>query len=252
MLKRRIIPIELFDGSRLSKTVSFDNSRDVGHPIKSSQVYSDQDADELIFLNISRNARSVEQMTEVVRQIAEKCFVPLAVGGGIVSADDAARLFDAGADKVILNSVTYRYPEVVGKIAEIHGKQAVVVCIDAKRSGSNNFSLYSDCGRRAESVNLIDHTRAMSAAGAGEIMIQSIDRDGQMVGYDLDLLRVVIENTSTPVIAAGGAGDFLHLRQAFEVGADAAACGSLFNFGDNNPLRAKAYLKNYAIPLKKI
>jgi cyclase len=252
MLKRRIIPVELFDGNRLIKTVGFDNARDVGHPIKSSQVYSDQDADELIFLNVSRNERSISQMRDVVSKIAGNCFVPLAVGGGIFSADDAARLFDAGADKVILNSVTYRCPEVVTKIAEIHGKQAVVVCIDAKRIGLHEFGVYSDCGRRLEAVSLIDHTRAMTVAGAGEIMIQSIDRDGHMAGYDLDLLRTVIENTSTPVIAAGGAGDFLHLRQAFEVGADAAACGSLFNFGDNNPLRAKAYLKNYDIPLKKI
>jgi len=252
MLKRRIIPIELFDGQRLVKTIGFGEARDVGHPVKSSQVYSDQDADELMFLNISRNGRSVQQMIDVISEIARNCFVPFSVGGGISSVNDAARLFDAGADKVVVNSAAYRQPELIAEIARIHGKQAVIVGIDVRRVVSHGFELYSDCGRQLEPIGLMEHIATITAAGAGEIMVQSIDQDGQMLGYDLDLLQTVVKNTSVPIIAAGGAGDFLHLKQVFDAGVDAAACGSLFNFGDNNPLRAKAYLKNYDIPLKKI
>jgi cyclase len=191
-------------------------------------------------------------MIDVIREISRNCFVPLSVGGGIASASAAAALFDAGADKVIVNSAVYRQPELITEIARIHGKQAVIVGIDVRRISSHGFELYSDCGCQLESIGLIEHIGGMTVAGAGEIMIQSIDQDGRMTGYDLDLLETVVKNTSTPIIAAGGAGDFLHLKQAFDAGVDAAACGSLFNFGDNNPLRAKAYLKNYDIPLKKI
>lgn len=251
MLKRRIIPIELFDGLRLVKTVGFTSPRDVGDPVKSSQVYSDQDADELVLLNISRSHRNVTALTALVARIARECFVPLTVGGGIGHLDDAVQLFAAGADKVLLNSAAYRQPHLITEIGDRYGQQAVVVGIDA-RSESGRFVVFSNCGRRKESVSLAEHLATIVAAGAGEIMIQSIDRDGSMKGYDLTLVKTVIEMSSVPVIAAGGAGDFTHLKQVFELGVDAAACGSLFNFGDNNPLRAKAFLKNYNIPLKRV
>ena len=251
MLKRRIIPIELLDGGRLVKTTGFSAPRDVGDPVKSSQVYSDQDADELVLLNVDRDHRDVITLVEVVAHIARECFVPLTVGGGISCLADAVRLFVAGADKVLINTAAYSQPELVSEIGNRYGQQAIVVGIDA-RTEASGYVLFSNCGRRKESISLTEHLAAVVAAGAGEIMIQSIDRDGTMVGYDLALLQTVIGLSPLPVIAAGGAGDFLHLKQAFDVGTDAAACGSLFNFGDNNPLRAKAFLKNYNIPLKRI
>lgn len=251
MLKRRVIPIELLDGDRLVKTHGFAAPRDVGDPVKSSQVYSDQDADELILLNVSRTQRNVTALVQVVARIARECFVPITVGGGICCLDDAVRLFAAGADKILVNSSAYTEPDLITEIGERYGQQAVVVGIDV-RTEIKGFVLYSDCGRRRESVSLSEHVALVVGAGAAEIMIQSIDKDGNMVGYDLSLLGAVIEMAPVPVIAAGGAGDFAHLKQAFDVGADAAACGSLFNFGDNNPLRAKAFLKNYGIPLKRI
>ena len=251
MLKRRIIPIELLDGGRLVKTVGFSAPRDVGDPVKSSQVYSDQDADELVLLNITREHRDVQALVDVVVRIAQECFVPFTVGGGIRSLADAARLFVAGADKVLVNSAAYTQPALITEIGDRYGQQAVVVGIDA-RTETNGFVLYSDCGRRQESASLSEHVTTIVAAGAGEIMIQSIDRDGTMAGYDLSLLQTVMALSPVPIIVAGGAGDFVHLKQAFEMGTDAAACGSLFNFGDNNPLRAKAFLKNYNIPLKRI
>lgn len=251
MLKRRIIPIELLADRRLVKTISFQAPRDVGDPVKSSRVYSDQDADELILLNISRGQRNLKHMIQLVAQISRECFVPLTVGGGIQSLDDAAELFATGADKVLINSAAYKNIDLVSKIGDRYGQQAVVVGIDVSFDGQS-FKLFSDCGSVQHSVLLDDHIKTVIDAGAAEIMIQSIDRDGSMAGYDLNLIQAVVASSSVPVIIAGGAGDFMHLKQAFDMGVDAVACGSLFNFGDNNPLRAKSFLKNYEIPLKKI
>lgn len=251
MLKRRIIPIELLSGGRLVKTRGFAEPRDVGDPVNSSKVYSDQDADELLLLQIDRGACRVATLVEAVARIAEHCFVPLTAGGGISSIEDAARLFAAGADKVMVNTLAYRDPAVLTAISSRFGRQALVVGIDV-RVVQDQFGLYSDCGRRREAVSLEEHISAAVTAGAGELMVQSIDRDGLMEGYDLGLVRRVVAASPVPVIAAAGAGHFLHLKEAFEAGADAAACGSLFNFGDNNPLRAKAFLKNHGIPLKRI
>lgn len=251
MLKRRIIPIELLSGGRLVKTVRFDAPRDVGDPVKSSKVYSDQDADELILLQIDRGGRSVAPLVDVVARIAEQCFVPLAAGGGIGELEHASRLFEAGADKVVVNSAAYRTPALLTAIAARYGRQAVVVGIDVTVE-QGAYVLHSNCGRSRETVSLEEHIAAVVAAGAGELMVQSIDRDGVMQGYDVELLRRVVALSTVPVIAAAGAGNFQHLKEAFDVGAEAAACGSLFNFGDNNPLRAKAFLKNYGIPLKRV
>jgi imidazole glycerol-phosphate synthase subunit HisF len=251
MLKRRIIPIELLWSNRLVKTRAFDSPRDVGDPVKSSKVYSDQDADELVLLQIDRDDRRPEQLVDAVRRIAKHCFIPFTVGGGITNIEDAASLFEAGADKVLLNSVTYRHPKVISAIAERYGRQAVVVGIDVLAVG-RDYIVYSDRGRQSEAVSLEAHIAAVVAAGAGELLVQSIKCDGVMEGYDLALIKRVIACSPIPVIVAGGAGHFLHLKEAFEAGADATACGSLFNFGDNSPLRAKAFLKNHGIALKRI
>jgi len=251
MLKRRIIPIELLSGDRLVKTIAFKNPRDVGDPVKSSKVYSDQDADELVLLSIDRFNRDIHSLVNIVKNIAEHCFVPFTVGGGIVKIEDAELLFSAGADKVLINSSAYNNQILIQSIAQRYGKQAVVVGIDV-RMERDSYSLYSSAGRKKESIDLNSHIDSVLSAGAGELLVQSIDQDGVMEGYDINLLKQVIARSSVPVIAVGGAGHFLHLKEAFDTGADAAACGSLFNFGDNNPLRAKAFLKNHGIPLKCI
>ena len=253
MLKKRIIPVQLLLGGRLVKTVRFDSYRDVGDPVQSSKVYSAQDADELVFLNIGREARSIDPFTALLERISEVCFMPLALGGGIRTLGDAEALIANGADKVVVNSACYREPLLIRRIADTFGSQAVVVSIDVKRSPSGAFLLYSDCGRRLESAELERHLETCVEHGAGEILINSIDRDGTMSGYDLDLVRAVEQRVTVPVIACGGAGNYEHLKQAFlETDVSAVACGSLFNFGDNNPIRAKAFLSNYAIPFKVI
>lgn len=251
MLKRRIIPVELLHSGRLVKSVGFGDARDVGDPIKSSQVYSDQDADELVLIQIDRDCHSIECLVQTVKNVAEHCFVPLTVGGGISSMEDVERLFDVGADKVLLNSAAYSNLSLISEISNRFGRQALVISIDV-RCEDGNYVLYSNGGRSRQRIDLFEHIENIVNAGAGELMIQVIDRDGMMVGYDLDLFKRVVSRSNIPVIACSGAGNFIHLKEAFETGVDAVACGSLFNFGDNNPLRAKAFLKNYGIPLKKI
>lgn len=254
MLKKRIIPVQLLVDGRLVKTVRFGSYRDVGDPVASSKVYNAQNADELVFLNISREERSVEPMLRLLERVTEEVFMPLSLGGGIASVADAARLIRSGADKVVVNSAVYRDPELVRGIGDEFGAQAVVVGIDVRRDdGDGDYVLYSDCGRRREAIGLDEHVDRVVEQGAGEILVNSIDRDGTMEGYDLPLLRRVVERSPVPVIGCGGAGHYNHLKEGFlEAGASALACGSLFNFGDNNPIRAKAFLTNYGIPFKVI
>ena len=251
MLKKRIIPIQLLSNKRLVKTVKFSSARDVGDPVMSSKVYSSQDADELILLNIDRVKYSFDNLVSTVEKIGKECFVPLSVGGGIKSLDQARKLFSVGADKIIINSVTFDNSQLIKDIASLAGTQAVVVGIDAELI-SGKYILRSNGSTIVQTVSLCDHISKIIELGAGEIMIQSIDNDGVMQGYDINLIEKVFRQSSVPVIAAGGAGNFSHLSEAFAVGVSAVACGSLFNFGDNNPLRAKAFLSNLGIPLKRI
>ena len=252
MLKKRIIPMELFYEGRLYKTKRFSEPRDVGCPIKSSAVYSDQDADELILVNIDREKKFSDSFVSAVAKIAENCYVPLSVGGGITKYAEVERLFAAGADKVIINSAAYRDKNFISQISKSFGAQAVIVSIDVKRGGDGCYALYSECAMKLENVGLAQHVEQVLQSGVGEIMVQAIDRDGVMGGYDLDLLAETVRLSSVPVILAGGAGSFIDLLEAFRAGADAVACGSLFNFGDNNPLRAKAFLNNYEVKLKRV
>ena len=254
MLKKRIIPVQLLLDGRLVKTKRFGDWRDVGDPVKSSAVYNSQYADELIFLNISRSNRTVEDLRPLIEAVSKVSFMPMAMGGGITTAEDAAFLILHGADKVVINSVTYRRPHVIMETAERFGAQAVVVCVDARYDEiKGRYELYSDCGWRHEHVSLEQHVSSCEQAGAGEIMIQSIDRDGMMNGFDVGLTQRVMDCTGLPVIAAGGSGNYEHLRQVFvETGVSAVACGSLFNFSDSNPLRAKAFLSNYDLHFKVV
>jgi cyclase len=252
VLKKRIIPVQLLIRGRLVKTREFDTYRDVGDPVASSRVYNAQNADELVFLNIDRGSRRVDEMLTMLERVSEACFMPLALGGGIATAADAARLIRNGADKVVVNSAAYADPTILSRIADEFGAQAVIASLDARfRDGA--YELYSDCGRKREPIGLAQHLDRCIQHGAGEVLINSIDRDGTMQGYDVPLIDLVVRQSPVPVIACGGAGHYNHLKDAFtSTGVSALACGSLFNFGDNNPIRAKAFLSNYGIPFKVI
>jgi len=254
MLKKRIIPVQLLIDNNLVKTIQFDNYRNVGNPVSSSKIYNDTDADELIFLNINRFDRSIEPMLSLIKSVSEVCFMPLSLGGGIKTLNDASKLINNGADKVIINSIAYRDLKVIKDISEAFGSQAVIISIDVRKDLlSNSYELYSNCGRYKENISLENHINCCIENGAGEICINSIDSDGLMQGYDIDLIKQVTKIAKVPVIGLGGAGTFSHLRDAFlETNVSALACGSLFNFGDNNPIRAKAFLANYSLPFKII
>lgn len=252
MLKRRIIPIQLLMNGRLVKSIRFGDWRDVGDPVKSSAVYNSQYADELIFLNIARMHASVQPLAELMLKVSEECFMPLSVGGGIRSFDDAAYLIQNGADKVVINSAAYSDRELLSRIADHFGTQAVVVAIDAKRDG-DTYAVMSASASQSEAVTLEEHIHACEAAGAGEFLIQSVDQDGTMEGFDLPLLRLACSVASVPVIGCGGSGQYNHLKDAFlQTEVSALACGSLFNFSDSNPLRAKAFLSNYGLQFKVV
>lgn len=252
MIKKRIIPIQLLKGGRLFKTVQFAGLRDVGHPVYSSKVYSDQLADELVFLNIDRDNRDPALLLAVIGEVADVCFMPLTFGGGISTLEHASLLIEKGADKVLINSEAYTNKALLERISSKYGVQALVLGVDV-RKGGGDYALFKSCGRVSERVGLEDHIRACVASGVGEILINSIDRDGVMKGYDLELINRVCAVSTVPVVAAGGAGSYEDLKEAFlHSQVQGLACGSLFNFGDNNPMRAKAHLSNYGIPFKKV
>jgi imidazole glycerol-phosphate synthase subunit HisF len=252
MLKKRIIPMMLLLDNQLVKTYQFDTWRNVGDPIKSASVYNSQYTDELVLLNINREKRSLEQLAQLIPKISQVSFMPLSVGGGLNSFEDAAYLINQGADKIILNSSTYRTPELITQIADKFGQQAVIVSIDARATNDNYYQLYSHCGMQLENITLAEHINQCQQAGAGEFMFQSIDHDGMMNGFNITLLQKVMSLANVPVIGCSGSGNYQHLREAFvETDVSALGCGSLFNFSDSNPIRAKSYLTNYNIPFKK-
>ncbi len=249
MLKKRIIPIQLLKGGRLVKGRQFANYRDVGDPVTSSAVYNSQLADELIFLNTDTDL-GIAPLLQLIDRVSKVVFMPLSFGGGIRTYADAALLIERGADKIILNSICYERPEIIKEIANTFGSQAVIVCIDVKFE-QGSYALYSHNGQQRQLVCLKQHIELCDAMGAGEIMLQSIDRDGVMQGFDDNLVSNVSKWTNMPIIIAGGSGNYEHLKQTFlTTSVSAVACGSLFNFSDSNPMRANSFLKNHGIPLK--
>ncbi len=252
MLKRRIIPVLLLLNGRLVKSINFGGGRDVGDPVKSAAVYNSQYADELIFLNIARDDTSVKPLAELLHRVSEVCFMPLSVGGGIRSFEDAAFLIQNGADKVVINSAAYSHLDLISRVADRFGKQAVVIGVDAKRH-DGGYQAVSHGATRVAAVSIEDHLHACETAGAGEFLIQSVDQDGTMEGFDLPLLKLACSVATVPVIGCGGSGQYNHLKEAFlETDVSALACGSLFNFSDSNPMRAKAFLSNYGLQFKVV
>ena len=252
MLKKRIIPILLLEDERLVKTRKFYESRDVGDPVKSAYVYNSQQSNELIILNINKGDRNINPLKKIIHQIIENCFMPVAIGGGINLLEDAQFLIENGSDKIILNSLTYKNYKLIEDIAKIYGSQSIIVCVDLKKT-NDSYKLFSNCGQKQESIKFEDHIKNIQNSGAGEIMLQSINNDGIMKGYDMKIITNYKKYFKVPVIIAGGSGDYLHLEEALKSDhVDAVACGSIFNFTDSNPIRARTYLSNRGIKIKKI
>lgn len=249
-LKRRIIPVLLLTGDRLVKTVGFEGGRVVGRPTRNAQVLAHQRADELVLLDISDESDSArENLRVVVSELATECFIPLAVGGRIRSVEDAELIFRSGGDKVVINSALYSNPSVIDDIARRYGAQSVVASVDFRVSGDRPVCV-SNRGRDIEEVTFEDHLRFLDEANIGEVLLQSADRDGRRAGLDASVARLARTLLRHPLILGGGIGTLEHLREGFaDLGADAVAVGSLFNFSDVNPIRANAYLRQHGIPM---
>ncbi|MBW8308968.1 MAG: hypothetical protein K0M45_04940 [Candidatus Paracaedibacteraceae bacterium] len=254
MLKKRIIPILLLKDDRLWKTSQFNSARDVGYPTTAVRVYESQQADELIIIDITGDESSFLRLVKWIHTLSQEFCAPLTIGGGIRNFTQVQKLFDNGADKILLNSINYTDLTVLDKTASVYGVQAAVVGIDAKRNSPNDeYQLYSNNGKEAQTISLSDHIKKCDQSGAGEFFVQSIELDGKMEGLDLELGQQASAVTQRPVILAGGAGSYSHFEEAFnKTNICGIGCGSIFHFTDSNPLRANAYLLNAGIDIKKV
>jgi len=252
MLKKRVIPVLLLRDGRMVKGKQFSDFRDTGDPRSAARIYNAQYADELVFLDIQASTESRGALLDIVQVAASECFMPLTVGGGVSQIEDVRALLRAGADKVVITTAAVHNPALIREAAETFGSQCVVAGIDYRGAG-DDARAFIKCGSEATGHHPVDLACELAALGAGEIMLNSIDRDGMMSGYDLETAARVADAVHIPVIVCGGAGNFAHLAEAFTTTSVAAtACASVFHFGDNNPIRARSYLRNLGIPLRVV
>jgi cyclase len=249
-LAKRIIPCLDVTAGRVVKGVNFIDLRDAGDPVEVAARYDGEGADELCFLDITASSDERDILLHVIEAVASRVFIPLTVGGGVRKVDDVRRLLNAGADKVSINTAAVQFPELVREAAGIVGNQCIVVAIDAKKIG-DRWEVYTHGGRRATGLDAVAWARRVAQAGAGEILLTSMDRDGTRLGFDVALTRAVCEAVSVPVIASGGAGTLEHLAQGLIEGkADAVLAASIFHFGEFTIRAAKEHLKRRGIEVR--
>jgi cyclase len=251
MLKTRVIPTLLWKGASLVKGASFDSWRRVGAALPAIKVYNTRDVDELVLLDISATHEAGEPNYDEIENLSAECFVPLTVGGGINNIDQVAKILRAGADKITINTAGYENPGLIRQTSDRFGAQCVVVSIDVRKSQNGAYECFSHCGTRTTGRTPLEWAREVESLGAGEILLTSVERDGTMAGYDLDLIRQVTDSVQIPVIVSGGAGSYEHLLQAIRVGkASAVAASSMFLFTQQTPLGAKQYLAANGVPIR--
>ena len=251
-MKKRVIPVLLLSDGRMVKGRQFKDYKDTGDPRSAARIYNAQYADELAFIDIQAGLKGRGALLEFVARAASECFMPLSVGGGITQIEDVHSLLMAGADKVIITSAGVQQPKLITQSAETFGSQCVVAGVDF-RAGPAGAKVWIRCGTEATNLDPVAHACHLVELGAGEIFLNAIDRDGMMAGYDLDMAARVADAVSVPVIISGGAGNFTHLFEAFhKTAVSAAACASLFHFGDNNPIRARSHLRNLGISVRVV
>jgi len=253
MLAKRIIPCLDVTGGRVVKGVNFVGLRDAGDPVELAERYNAQGADELVFLDITASSDARDIMADVVARTARQVFIPLTVGGGIRSVADARKIILAGADKVSVNTAAVHRPELITELSREFGAQAVVLAIDARRSGTCKWNVYTKGGRHDEGIDVVEWAHRGESLGAGEILLTSMDTDGVQTGFDCDLTRAVSAATTIPVIASGGAGtpqDFVDVLT--EGRADAALAASVFHYGKYTVGDLKVALTGAGVPVRPL
>jgi cyclase len=252
-LTKRIIACLDVDAGRVVKGVQFRQLRDAGDPAELAQIHAEAGADEIVMLDITATAEERKTLVETVRRTARNLFVPFTVGGGIRTLADAAAIFDAGADKISINSAAIAQPELIGEIASRFGSQAVIVAVDARR-GENPVDaaeVWIAGGRKPTGKKAVQWAREAEDRGAGEILLTSMDRDGTKAGFDCELTAAIAGTVSIPVIASGGAGNIQHFLDVFSIGkADAALAASIFHFGTHAVADLKQTLMEAGIPMR--
>lgn len=227
--------------------------RDVGSPVSTAKIYDSQDADELVFLDITASSESHGLMLDAISEVAKRCFIPLTAGGGVRSTDDFRRILRAGADKVSINTHAVDDPDLISRAAQIFGNQCVIVSIDVKKVESGIYRVYTHRGTVDSGLEMIDWAKRAVDMGAGEILLTSIDNEGMMRGYDLDMIRMVSDAVNVPVIANGGAGTRQDFVDVVQIGrASAVAASSVFHFSDSNLTQVKTFIYNSGVPVRPI
>ncbi len=250
-LAKRIIPCLDVKGGRVVKGIKFRIVKDAGAPHHLAELYMEEGADELVFLDISASVEERKTTIKAVRETAQKLFIPLTVGGGISEEKDIKLLLEAGADKVSINTAAVKDPDLIKRSATIFGSQCIVVAIDAKKKAEGKWEVFIKAGTTPTGIDVILWAKRVESLGAGEILLTSIDKDGTKSGYDLELTKAVSESVGIPVIASGGAGTKEHFVEVFSYAkADAALAASIFHFGEIKIKELKLYLKENGIPVR--
>jgi cyclase len=251
MLAKRIIPCLDVTAGRVVKGVSFVELRDAGDPVEIARRYDEQGADELTFLDITASSDDRGIIFRIIEQVAEQVFIPLTVGGGVREVQDVRNLLNAGADKVSINTSAVVNPQLVADAASRYGSQCIVVAIDAKQTAPNKWEVFTHGGRKATGLDVIEWAKKMQMLGAGEILLTSMDQDGQKRGFDLALTRSVTDALEIPVIASGGVGNLQHLADGVKQGgADAVLAASIFHFGEYTVQQAKQHMATQGIEVR--
>lgn len=251
MLAKRIIPCLDVTAGRVVKGVSFVELRDAGDPVEIARRYDEQGADELTFLDITASSDDRGIIFRIIEQVAAQVFIPLTVGGGVREVQDVRNLLNAGADKVSINTSAVVNPQLVADAAARYGSQCIVVAIDAKQIAPGKWEVFTHGGRKATGLDVVEWAKKMQHLGAGEILLTSMDRDGQKNGFDLALTRAVTDSLEIPVIASGGVGNLQHLADGVtQGGADAVLAASIFHFGEYTVQQAKQFMAQQGIEVR--
>jgi len=230
MLHTRVIPCLLLHNGDLVKTIKFKNPIYIGDPINAVRIFNDKEVDELVFLDISATPMDREPNYELIGDIASEAFMPFGYGGGITNVKHIKRLYGLGVEKVIINSAAVSFPNLISEAASIAGSSGVITSVDVHRNILGKYSVYIQCGKKKTDLDIIQYVQDAERLGTGEIILNSMNNEGTMGGYDLNLIKQVSEAVSIPVVAVGGAGNLLHFRQGVDAGASAVGAGSMFVF----------------------